>query len=201
MHMNRQLRFLFVVLVLLGAVTSALAQAYKGVKIAFVPVFNQSGEKWVELQARQVEAGNKWLVEEFSKRGFTVVPADEVAKAISELKIDFGDEEQRTRENFYKIGQKTGATLVAFPVIVASKQGKTGGLFPKAQGEVTMKLWLMDAVKKEPIIYAVTMKGKASGSSFLAGLEKGSDLQVKAVGNGLKDQLKKFLGDYPVIGG
>lgn len=198
--MKSQMRLLFVFLVLLGAVTSALAQAYKGVKVAIVPVFNQSGEKWVELQARQVEAGNKWLVEEFTKRGFTVVPADEVAKAISELKIDFGDEEQRTRGNLYSIGEKTGATLVVFPVIIASKQGQTGGLFPKAQGEVTIKLWLMDAVKKEPIIYAVTVKGKASGSSFLTGIEKGSDLQVKAVGNTLKDQLKKFLADYPAIG-
>ena len=199
--MKSQFRFLFVFLVLLGAVTSALAQVYKGVKVAFVPVFNQSGEKWVELQARQVEAGNKWLVEEFTKRGFTVAPAEEVAKAINELKIDFGDEEQRTRENLYKLGQKTGATLVAFPVIVASKQGKTGGFLPKAQGEVTLKLWLMDAVKKEPIIYAVTVKGKASGSSFLTGIEKGSDLQVKAVGNTLKDQFKKFFADYPLIGG
>lgn len=199
--MKTQVRFLFVFLVLLGAATSALAQAYQGAKVAFVPVFNQSGEKWVELQNRQVEAGNKWLVEEFTKRGFTVVPADEVTKAISELKIDFGDEEQRTRENLYRIGQKTGATLVAFPVIVASKQGKTGGFLPKEQGEVTMKLWFVDAVKKEPIINAVTVKGKASGSSFLTGFEKGSDLQVKAVGNTCKDHFKKFFGDYPVIKG
>lgn len=199
--MNRQVRFLFVFLVLLGAATSAFAQAYKGVKIALVPIVNDSGEKWVELQNRQVEAGGKWLVEEFTKRGFTVVPAEEVARAIAELKIDFGDEEQRTRENLYRIGQSTGATLVNFSVIVASKQGKTGGLFPKAQGEVTLKLWLADAVKKEMVINAVTMKGKASGSSFLVDLEKGSDLQVRAVGNTFKDHFKKFFGDYPIIKG
>ena len=198
--MNKSIRLLFVLLVLLLAVTSVFAQVYKNAKIAFVPLVNDSGEKWVELQNRQVESGNAWLVQEFTKRGFEVVPAEIVASAITELKINFSDDEQRTRDNLFKVGQKVGATLVSFSVIVASKQGKTGGLFPKSQGEVTIKLWLMDAIKKEPIINAVTMKGKASGSSFLTGIEKGSDLQVKAVGNTFKDHFKKFFAGYPVIG-
>ena len=195
-------KFLVLLAIALIAVAAASAQTYpKGTKIAIVPVFNQSGEKWPELQQRQVKAGNKWLDEEFTKRGFSVVPADEVAKAIVELKINLGDEEQRSRANLYQIGQRIGATLVVFPVIVASDQNKTGGLFPKSQGSVTIKLWLVDAVKQETVINAVTIQGKASGSSFLSGFEKGSDLQVKAVGNTLKDHFKDWFKSYPIGGG
>ncbi len=186
----------------LVAITAASAQTYpKGTKVAIVPIINQSGDKWVELQERQIKAGHDWLATEFSSHGFTVVAPDTVAKAIADLKINFSDDEQQNRANLIKIGKRVGATLVIFPIIVASSQGTSGGLFPKRQGAVTIKLWLVDAVKQEPIINAVTLQGKASGSSFLTGIEKGSEFQVKAVGNTLKKLLKDWFKPYPIIGG
>jgi hypothetical protein len=199
MLMNRLfLLFVFV----LSVVMTASAQTYSsGTKIAIVPTISQTGDKWPELQKRQAEASDKWLAEQFTKRGFIVVPTADVVKAIADLKIDFGDEEQRTRTNLYKIGRQVGTTLVIFPVVTASNQGTSGGLMPRQRGTATVKLWLADAVKEEAIINAVTVHGNALGSAFLTGMEKGSALQVKAVENTLNDHLKPWFKSYPITKG
>src|SRR5205807_8462217 len=101
----------FCALICICAARSALAQNGHGhvhanevfvpsaTTVAFIPVVNATGEKWVELKEKQAARGNTCLKDEFTARGFRVVPLSEVEQAITRLHLDFSDEEQRTRTN------------------------------------------------------------------------------------------------------
>lgn len=171
----------------------------KTTTIALVPVLNLSGEKWAELKERQCQRGNAFLSEQFGNRGFTVLPSAVVQSQIEGLKIDFADEEQQKRAVLYDLGRKLKADLVVMVVITDTSQRTIQQfLSSKKEGTAKLKLWLIDVKKEQPILSAKAVEGK-SGGGFFAGLDKGSDRQVIAVANGLRDGLKDFFSRYPEI--
>jgi len=197
--MNSVGRFLTSLAVALMAVSAASAQTYDPAttKVAIVPIINDSADPWQDLKDRQRAEGAKYVLEAFTTRGFVMVNAEEVNKAIANLKIDFNDDEQRSRANLFKIGNECGANLVIFVVIVESKQTTNNTIFTsRTNGYATVKLWLVDAGKQEAILNAVKLQGRSTGSGFVPG--RGSERQVVAVRNTINDILKKWLESYPI---
>ena len=193
-------KLLIIVVLLVANIASAQTYIPKETKVAIVPVRSITGEKWQALTDKQIAHGGKFLKEEFEKRNFVVIDAETVAQAIQNLKIDFADEEVWKRETLYALGNLLQADLVIFVVITDTDQRLIQQfLVAKREGTATLKVWMVDAKKKEPIVSAKTIKGKSGGGVF-AGLDKGSDRQIIAVANGLRDLLKDWLMPYPIIG-
>lgn len=198
-------------LVMLSAATAAPVAVQQGgdgkasvyvtaqTSVAIIPIVNLSGEKWVELKQRQCDRGDQFLKEEFGIRGFQIVPQDQVTAAIAEIKFDPADEEQYRKQTFYDLGMKVNADLIIFVVITDTSQRLIQQfLAAKREGMAKMKIWLVEPKKEAPILSGFAVEGKSGGSVF-AGLDKGSDRQVIAVANGLRDALKNFFKPYPAL--
>lgn len=186
-----------IVLAVLLAPILAFGQTNDKPKIAVLPVLNNTQEKWQELKDRQVDRANKFIADEFPSRGFELISGDVVVKALDEVKLDLKDEETWTKANLYKTGEKLGVDYVLFAVIVDTGQKTTQSLVSaKKEGWATFKVWLVDVKKQQAILSAQTIKG-SSGGGFFAGLDKGSERQVIAVANGLRDALKDFFRGFP----
>ncbi len=165
-------------------------------KVAILWVTNSTGDKWPELKSRQNDRAIAYLKDEFGRRGFTVMPT----KIVSETD---GLKESRAMthiiaESLQSQGQKVGANLVVCVEITASRQGKSGGLFPVEQGFATTKCWVVDVATGEKLLNGTVKEGRANGKGFLVGIDKGSDLRVAAVARSLEAQLKGFLKPYPI---
>lgn len=168
-------------------------------KVAILPILNTSGEKWEELRTRQEKEANSFLTKEFSSRKFTLVPSESVKATLDDLKLDMSDEENWKRENLYKVGEASGARLVMLAIITGTSQKRTNNFLSiRVEGWCDMKVWLVDVEKKRAIISAKTIRGESKHDDVFGGL-KGSDLQVTAVANGLRDALKEFLAPYPAV--
>ena len=188
-----------VVLALTGSVaTRVAAQSARFVvpsqtRIVVLPILNETPEKWQELKDKQIQKGAEWFKEEFGGRGFQLVPSNEVLAKLSELALNFDEEQQRNTANLCKVGRALDAQLVFLGVITASGQRLIQGLLTQSKGgKVTMKLWLVDSDRGEALFEAKEQKGRASGQVFI-GTERGSTQQIKAVGNTLRDAFKEFL--------
>lgn len=170
-------------------------------KVALVPVINTSGEKWQELKDRQCLRANEFLSTEFGSRGFQLISVERVKSEVAKLKIDFTDEEQQNRATLYSLGQACEADVIVFAVITDTTQRLIQQfLSAKREGTAKLKVWVLNVKEQSPYLSAKSVEAK-SGGGFFAGLDKGSDRQVIAVANGLRDVLKDFFAPYPVLTG
>lgn len=194
--------------VLLAAVWASLA-GFKGTgswqvpskpTIAILPMLNQSGEKWAELKQRQIDKGNTYLRDQFEKRGFDVIPQEKVLNAISTLNIDLTDEEQQKRETLIRVADAVNADYVFFGDITDTSQRLIQQILgAKREGTAKVKMWLLNPKGAKPILLtALTVEGKSGGGFIIIG-DKGSDRQVQAVENALRDGLADFFKDFPEI--
>lgn len=136
------------------------------------------------------------MQDNFAKKGFVLVPQLDIDRAIADLKIDLTDEEQYRKDVLYSLGKKVNATLVAFAVITDTNQKmQTQFLSYKREGHTKVKAWLCDADRQQPVFSAKSMDG-SSGGGFFAGLDKGSDRQVIATENALRDLYHDFWGGF-----
>lgn len=81
----------------------------------------------------------------------------------------------------------------------ASQNSKGGGLLNSGgekEGKARVKFWLLDAKKKKSIYSAVIKEGKAGGKSNLFATNEGSNRQINAAGNAVKELLEPFLKPY-----
>jgi hypothetical protein len=170
--------------------------------VAILPVVNESDSKSPEMRARQSDKAQQELTAQFAAHGFLLVPDSAVKQAISDAKIDLTDEDQQKRDTFYKIGTATHADLVAFLVITDTSQGWKQGFIPKREGKAKLKMWLVDA-DKQPILSAAVKEAKASANDFMTyavgSSFGGSEYTIRAIGNGIKDELKDFFKPYPEL--
>jgi hypothetical protein len=128
------------------------------------------------------------------------VSQPEVAQAISDLKFDLTDEEQYRRDTLYALGRRVNATLVAFVVITDTNQKlQTGFLAEKREGHTKIKGWLVDASAQEPIFSAKSFDGSSGGGYFVA-YDKGSDRQVIATDNAIRDLFHGFWSGFKSTG-
>ena len=169
-----------------------------GPRIAICPLYNVAGEKWVELKERQIRKSNEFLMTELGKRGFDIVNADTVLKTLQGLNVDLSDEEQQKRSTLFQVGEKLSADYVLFAVITETSQKKQmHGLTLDTEGQATIKLWLLDVRDQKAIISAKSFVGRSGGTRGFTIDNKGSDRQVQAAANALRDALKDFFLTYP----
>jgi hypothetical protein len=162
-------------------------------KVAIMPTFNTSAEKWKNLRDRQQTASNDWLNDQFTKRGFQVIPVADVQAQITATKIDFTDEEQINKANIYKVGEACGADVVVLSVVVDTRQ-EGSGFLQTGYGHATMKSWLLDVKTKSPII-----SGHSSDARSARIGPSTADRQVWAVPLALNDTFKDFFAVYPLL--
>lgn len=168
-------------------------------RIAVLPIFNIAGEKWQELKDKQIMKGQEYLQTEFGKRDFDIVGAELVNKTLDSMKIDLTDEEQQRRSVLFDIGKKLDADYLVFAIITETSQKKQmRALYMDTEGQTTVKLWLLDLKDEKPLISAKTFVGR-SGGNRLSIDNKGSDRQIQATANALRDALKEFLSKYPEV--
>ncbi|MFN3729052.1 MAG: hypothetical protein ACK4XJ_05005 [Fimbriimonadaceae bacterium] len=167
--------------------------------VVALPVVNQTGEKWVEHRTRLEERLNRGVKQAFESRGFTLVDAAMVNQTLNELRVDLTDEEFHRRDPLYSIGEKCKADYIILLVLTENGQNVRNNFFVSThEGYVTVKVWLLDVKKKEPILSAKSETAKARPSGPL-GLTKGSDAQLTAADRVVPAILKPFLDKYPLI--
>lgn len=172
-----------------------------GPSIALLPVVNTAGEKWQELKDKQIAKGNSYLADEFGKRGFKVIDSGTLDRFIKDGNVDFTDEEQQKRDVLFGIGAKANADFVLLAVITGTDQRLIQQfIVNKREGWADVKVWLLDVARHKILLSAKTFRGGSGGGAF-AGLDKGSDRQIQAVANGLRDALKEFFKVYPPVKG
>lgn len=163
--------------------------------VAIVPTVNITGVKWPEFVKKQNERADTYLLQEFQKRGFKLAPAEAVAQAMAEQNIDLTDEEQQRRSTFFDLGRKLNADIIVAVVITHTSQ-RTGSFI--CEGITQMKIWLLDVKRESAFIGGKSFEGKSSGTNIF-GAEKGSDRQIIAVSNGIRDATAEFFMAYPQV--
>ncbi|MFZ4506839.1 MAG: hypothetical protein ACOYON_03990 [Fimbriimonas sp.] len=184
-------------LVLALAGFTALLQAQTSPSVAIVPIQNLSGEKWEALKQNQINKSEEYLRDQFGKRGFSLVPKTDLRDAIAELKIDFTDEEQQKRSVLFDLAKKVKADYIIFAVITETNQAQRDRTFyTDIEGKASVKIWLLNAQKETAILSAKTFVGRSGGNRLGDG--KGSERQIQAAANALRDGLKDFFTDFPI---
>lgn len=166
--------------------------------IAIMPVVNSTGEKWEELRTKLTERVNAQLHKIFGERGFSITPPHTLKALLDEQKFDMTDEENHRREPLFGIGEKLETDYVVFFVITHNTQRtKVNFLTSMPEGEVTVKFWLLDVKKRQPVYSAKSETAKARPHAW-GGVAKGSDQQLTAADRVVEAALKEFLAPYPV---
>lgn len=176
--------------------------AYREKTVLLLPVFNSTGEKWVELKNRISQEAAKSLTSELAKFDLRIVPGHEVTKIIEDSKIDFSDEENWKRENFYKLANTAKTEFVVFVVVTHATQRKRENLFSEVpEGDVTLKFWILNAKTKSALLSAKAINAKARSKTNLVGEAKGSDCQVEAARRAAKEGINEAFGPPKPPGG
>ncbi|MBC8142165.1 MAG: hypothetical protein H7Y38_12075 [Armatimonadetes bacterium] len=167
-------------------------------RVAVLPAVDRTGERAENRRQAQAKAVYENMIEQFTKSGFVVVPQAEVNAAISEAGMDLNDEEAYRRDNFIAVAGAVNADLVIFAAVTDASQGTKSGVFNagEKEGKARVKFWLLDAKKKKAIYSAVIKEGKAGGASKLFATNEGSNRQINAAGNAVKELLEPFLKPY-----
>ncbi len=167
-------------------------------RVAVLPAVDRTGERAENRRQAQAKAVYDNMVEQFAKSGFVVVPQAEVNAAIVQAGMDLNDEEAYRRDNFFAVAGAVNADLVIFAAVTDASQGTKSGVFNSGEkeGKARVKFWLLDANKKKAIYSAVIKEGKAGGGSKLFATNEGSNRQINAAGNAVKELLEPFLKPY-----
>jgi TolB-like protein len=191
-------RFLLSLTALAALASAALAGALDRPRVAVVPILNLSGEKWEELKAKQSAKATEFLTEQFTRRGFDLVPPQDVKGAIAELKLDFTDEEQQKRATLFDLGKKLNADYILLGVITHTEQKEFQRvLYKDIEGRTDAKIWFLDVRGEKPILSAKTFTGRSGGNRVTL---KPSDRQIQAAANAFRDALKEFFIAFPETG-
>ncbi|MBM3495253.1 MAG: hypothetical protein FJX72_13165 [Armatimonadetes bacterium] len=189
-------RFILATLVLtLFAVLPAAAQTSRGV-VAVVPAVNASGEKWEELKLKQCGVVNDWLLKHLPAAGYTVADDMAVADAVRTLGADLNDAQTHMADDLADVGRKCGAEFVVFCSVVFTEQKEQRRMwFKDKEGRTDVRVWLVDAKAGKSVIGGKTFVGR-SGGNRLSLDNKGSDRQIQAAANAVRDALKEFVAPY-----
>ena len=161
-------------------------------KVAVIPFVNVSGEKWVELRDEVTARVSSTFEDELSYRRVAIVPKSEITSAVAESKVDWSDEENWNKKNMYDVARKVGAKYVVFVAVTKQEQRtRQNFLVSTPEGEVEVKVWVLDAELEKPVINGKVFRDKARPSSWL-GVAKGSDQQKTAADRVARSSLRDF---------
>lgn len=175
---------------------------FKDKVVLLLPVINTTGEKWEELKKRITDETSKMLAAELATAGYTVMPELDALKVLEASKIDLNDEESWRKDTFYDLGKAAQAEFVVFsPVTMATQRTRNNFLSVVPEGDVTLKVWIVNAKTRTAIISAKAINAKARAKSNVFGEARGSDCQVEAARRAAKEAIKQGFGAPKPPGG
>lgn len=164
--------------------------------VAIVPTVNASGEKWAELRERQSQAIDSWAIKHFDQAGYSALPVSRVREAIKALDLDMSDEDNWRRSVVHEIGQKAEADYVLFCVITFTEQKEQRRIWYKdKEGRTDVRVWLIEVATGTPLLTGKTHTGRSGGNRITLD-NKGSERQIQAAANAVRDATRAFLAPY-----
>lgn len=163
--------------------------------IALLPVIDLSGEK-DDQRRNQISGVTREATDQLRQRGFKLSDPTAVQQAITDLKLDFNDEEYHRRENFLKVGAAVKADYVLFSVITQSyaKERKTT-FSNQVEGLGKTKTWLLKVEDGQPVLSAYVWEGKSSGTKDIG--QKGNRSRMAdACTNSMRDVINRVFKEY-----
>ena len=143
--------------------------------VAVLPTVLKSAESAAQTQNAREEA-QKMLTEDFSERGFQIVPKDKLAEVCTKRRFDPLDSECLTKENLAGMGAEVGANLVAYVTIQSFNSD--------FRNMVVVKVKVLDVRTQA---YVVNETSKAENDKLR---KKG---RMEAMHGAIKNALKEFL--------
>jgi hypothetical protein len=166
--------------------------------VAVLPVVNVAGANWEQLKARQSNVCNAYLRDQFAARGFKLSPADAMLSEMKREGIDFSDDEQQRRAVMFQLGHALHVDYIVLAVITDTRASTNSHiLYSDSIGHASAKIWVLDVAHDKAVVNGRKIDSE-SGGSRLAIDNRGSDRQVQAAVNALRDGLKDFLAEWPV---
>ena len=180
---------------LLGSVCFGFCSAPS---VAVLPVVNVAGENWEQLKARQSNVCNAYLRDQFLARGFHISPADANLSEMKREGIDFSDDEQQRRAILFQLGHALHVDYIVLAVITDTRASTNSHvIYSDSVGHASAKIWVLDVAHEKAVLSGRKIDSE-SGGSRLSYDNRGSDRQVQAAVNTLRDGLKDFLATWPV---
>lgn len=177
-------------------IAPALAAADDRGRVAVVPPVNASGEKWQELKLRQCVKIQEWARRHLPAAGFRLVEEADVEGALRRLDLDMARSENWTPEKLLSVGQACGADYVLFAVVTFTEQKEQERIWYRdKEGRADVRVWLLDVRKDKALIEGVTFVGRSGGNRITID-NKGSERQIQAAANAVRDALRDFLAPY-----
>lgn len=187
------------ILIAVAATLMATAQAQDNKSrgtVAVVPTVNASGEKWIELKEKQEQKIREWMTTHLPAAGYALASPTEVTEALQALSLDMTDDENWRRSVLRQIGEKVGADYVLFTVIVHTEQKEQKRLwYMDKEGRTDVRVWLVEVKSGEAPLSGKTFTGRSGGNRITID-NKGSDRQIQAAANAVRDALRDFLAPY-----
>jgi len=181
-----------------GIVASVCSAYGSTPTVAVLPVVNVAGANWEQLKARQSNVCNAYLRDQFAARGFKQSPADAMLSEMKREGIDFSDDEQQRRAIMFQLGHALRVDYIVLAVITDTRASTNSHiLYSDSIGHASAKIWVLDVAHEKAIVSGKRIDSE-SGGSRLAIDNRGSDRQVQAAVNALRDGLKDFLQNWPV---
>jgi len=185
-----------VAVALLAAALPSAAQS-RGV-VAVLPTVNASGEKWEELKRKQSARIDEWLAKHLPAAGFALKPAPEVKEALAGIELDLADQEQWRKATLLQVGERTGADYVLFCAVTLTEQKEQKRTwYVDKEGRTDVRVWLIDVKAGKALIGGETFTGR-SGGNRISFDNKGSERQIQAAVNAVRDATRAFLAPYKV---
>jgi hypothetical protein len=180
---------------LLSVATPANAQTRldKYTKVAIVPTVDASGvdpDTGKDLAART----NKEIVDEFTTNSFTVIDDATVTKATT---VDMTDEDNETKDNLYKIGERAGADVIVF-VVMDSVNDKESSNWWAARREayITDKIWCLNVKTHQAFTPLNGKKFTSSSKHQYFAMGGSGDLKKAAARDTIYDAFKDFFNIF-----
>jgi hypothetical protein len=171
----------------------AWAGAGRG-SVAVVPTTNVSGERWAELKQRQCAAVDAWLRKHLPAAGYELVPSAQVQTTLGDARDS--DEDAIATKDLVAIGDGAEADWVVFCSVTSTEQKEERRTWYKdKEGRTDVRVWLVDVRAKKAVLAGKTFVGRSGGNRVTLA-NKGSDRQVQAAANAVRDALREFLAPY-----
>lgn len=164
-----------------------------GPTVAILPLANDSGEKWTELNGREAKHVAEYLTGQFTQRKFRIVPDQDVQDALKSLAIDLNLFEDQKTAMLKEIGHKLNADYVVFGVMLGGVRHSVmiPLLLQSEDALVDVRIWFLDLKHGEDLVRAKTFQSKGSGID-----SKASDIEAQRVSGAFYFALKDFFKGY-----
>lgn len=191
MHLTKRL----LLIATLALVSLPSLGAVRGT-VAVIPTVNGSGEKWGEFKQRQAGMIDDWAATHLPAAGYALTPRDDVRSALRALALDMTDEENWRRSVVLEVGKKAGADFVLFCAVTATEQKRQKRTwYEDVEGRTDVRVWLLDVKTGEALLTGKTVTGRSGGNRVSLD-NKGSERQIQAAANAVRDATRDFLAPY-----